>query len=256
MHDYSTALYDVGIQVEVVCATRDIGIQCDFTERITSTPVRELFVPPNFIETCASDDNLSDSSYHDSQCSSVNESLESSQHTNDINGKCYLVFESALMLLFSICKFCCSSANHVTKTTVGSLLIVSTYCENCLKKCEWKSQPFIRNIPAGNILTSAAILFSGSLPSKALRFFNVLNCPTITKRTFFDHQRLYLQPAINVVWELKQDILLDQLRHKRDELAFGGDGRADSPGHSAKYGSYTLMELSSSKVVDFQLVQV
>ena len=82
MHDYSTALYDVGIQVEVVCATRDIGIQCDFTERITSTPVREHFVPPNFIETRASDDNLNDSSYHDSQCSSVNESLESSQHTS------------------------------------------------------------------------------------------------------------------------------------------------------------------------------
>ena len=34
-----------------------------------------------------------------------------------------------------------------------------------------------------------------------------------------------------------------------------GDGRADSPGHSAKYGSYTLIELSN-KVVDFQLVQV
>uniref|UniRef100_A0AAV2JS75 Uncharacterized protein n=1 Tax=Knipowitschia caucasica TaxID=637954 RepID=A0AAV2JS75_KNICA len=31
--------------------------------------------------------------------------------------------------------------------------------------------------------------------------------------------------------------------------------RADSPGHSAKYGSYTLMELESEKVLDIQLVQ-
>lgn len=49
---------------------------------------------------------------------------------------------------------------------------------------------------------------------------------------------------------------MNHLKCKKDGLAFGGDGRADSPGHSAKYGSYTLLELSSSKVVDFQLVQV
>ena len=35
-----------------------------------------------------------------------------------------------------------------------------------------------------------------------------------------------------------------------------GDERADSPGHSAKYGSYTFVELTCSKVVDFQLIQV
>ena len=35
-----------------------------------------------------------------------------------------------------------------------------------------------------------------------------------------------------------------------------GDGRADSPGHCAKCGSYTFVELTCSKVVDFQLIQV
>ncbi|KAL0993872.1 hypothetical protein UPYG_G00114980 [Umbra pygmaea] len=31
--------------------------------------------------------------------------------------------------------------------------------------------------------------------------------------------------------------------------------RADSPGHSAKYGSYTLMHMDSNSIVDLQLVQ-
>ena len=31
------------------------------------------------------------------------------------------------------------------------------------------------------------------------------------------------------------------------DLDLGGDGRCDSPGHCAKYGKYTLMELSSKK---------
>ena len=36
----------------------------------------------------------------------------------------------------------------------------------------------------------------------------------------------------------------------------GGDGRADSPGYSAKFGSYTVMELKRDVVIDVQLVQV
>lgn len=35
-----------------------------------------------------------------------------------------------------------------------------------------------------------------------------------------------------------------------------GDGRADSPGHSAKYGSYTVIDSTCDKVIDFKLVQV
>ena len=39
-------------------------------------------------------------------------------------------------------------------------------------------------------------------------------------------------------------------------MQVGGDGRADSPGHSAKYGTYSLIELSCNNIVDFELVQV
>ena len=40
------------------------------------------------------------------------------------------------------------------------------------------------------------------------------------------------------------------------KLALSGDGRADSPGHSDKYGSYTVIEMSCNKVVYYKLVQV
>ena len=36
----------------------------------------------------------------------------------------------------------------------------------------------------------------------------------------------------------------------------GGDGRCDSRGHSAKYGSYSLMDAEQNKILDSQLVQV
>ena len=35
-----------------------------------------------------------------------------------------------------------------------------------------------------------------------------------------------------------------------------GNGRSDSPGHNAKYGTYSLMDEASGNIIDFSLVQV
>ena len=114
----------------------------------------------------------------------------------------------------------------------------------------------IGNIPAGNIRLSAAILFAGALPTKALRIFSILSCSCISPGTFFRHQRQYLLPEISTIWKSKQCALLKNLKDQKKKLALSGDGRADSPGHSAKYGSYTVIEMSCNKVVDYRLVQV
>ena len=169
---------------------------------------------------------------------------------------CFLVFESALVLLFSICRFCLSRTVDVSKVTIGSFLRVTQKCSNCRRKFVWESQSFIGNVPAGNLLTSPAILYAGALPTKALRVFSVLNCVTITLTTFFRHQRRYLQPAISSIWERQQLSLISSLKDQIKKLSLSGDGRADSPGHCAKYGSYTVLEMTCNKVVDYRLVQV
>ena len=43
---------------------------------------------------------------------------------------------------------------------------------------------------------------------------------------------------------------------KDTELWLSGDGRCDSPGHNAKYRTYTMIDQSSDKIVDFEIVQV
>ena len=111
------------------------------------------------------------------------------------------------------------------------------------------------NIPAGNIYTSAAILYTGAFPAKTLRIFRILNCATITCKTFFRHQSNILQPAIQLTWERNQLSLFQRMKAQQRNLVLSGDGRADSPGHSAKYGSYTVIDMSCNKVMDFKLVQ-
>ena len=44
---------------------------------------------------------------------------------------CYIVFESALLLLFSVCRNCLSKAVEITKTTQGSLLRIKQTCTHC-----------------------------------------------------------------------------------------------------------------------------
>ncbi|ELT87692.1 hypothetical protein CAPTEDRAFT_204258 [Capitella teleta] len=41
-----------------------------------------------------------------------------------------------------------------------------------------------------------------------------------------------------------------------EQCVIGGDGRAHTPGHCAKYGSYTVMDLKRRQILDTQLVQV
>ena len=58
------------------------------------------------------------------------------------------------------------------------------------------------------------------------------------------------------VWASQQADMISKLKDSGRLLCMGGDGRADSPGHSAKYGTYTVMDLNDNKVLDLQLVQV
>lgn len=83
-----------------------------------------------------------------------------------------------------------------------------------------------------------------------------IGCASISRNSFFRHQRQFLYPAIFQLWDMKQQSFFSQFAQEGTPLVLGGDGRADSPGHSAKYGSYSVLELNHNIILDIQLVQV
>ena len=107
--------------------------------------------------------------------------------------------------------------------------------------------------PVGNVLLSWSILFSGGLPSQLLRALQSINIAGISSRTFFRHQSKYLNNVVNNVWFSQRNTLFNELQGTG--LVVGADGRCDSMGHSAKYGSYTAMDLDRNKVLTVELVQ-
>ena len=82
----------------------------------------------------------------------------------------------------------------------GSMIKVKQTCELWDHTREWCSQPMVGNKPAWNLLMSAGILFSGSIPSKVLKMFKTCNIACISTSTFMNHQSYYLYPSIAHVW--------------------------------------------------------
>ncbi|CAN7942298.1 unnamed protein product, partial [Ixodes hexagonus] len=164
----------------------------------------------------------------------------------------YIVFESCLLQLFRQCITCQAPCSISTKTE-GTPLILTAVCPFEHSRT-WHSQPLIHDKGAGNLLLCAGIAFTGSSPVKVLRLLRLINIKPVAERTYFLYQNCFLLPAIERVWSREQESLLAERRGKRVCLA--GDGRFDSPGHSAKYMTYTFMEMRTSKVVYFVQVQL
>ncbi|XP_077864721.1 uncharacterized protein LOC144350407 [Saccoglossus kowalevskii] len=113
----------------------------------------------------------------------------------------------------------------------------------------------IGSIPSGNLRLSCGILFAGALASKGLRVFQFMNMRSISTDTFMKHQRHYLPPAVMEVWENLRGKYIDDALQNGRSLCIGGDGRCDTPGHSAKFGSYSVMDLDNGTMIDIQLVE-
>ena len=172
-----------------------------------------------------------------------------------------MVFEQNLLELFTNCPLCAGrSRGHIDNSGSGhgTLIRIIQKCEepNCAYTRTWDSQPWSNQTPVGNLMLSAAILFSGSQISQVLSLLHILNMKSYARSTYQHHQHAYVIPTVINGWKALQADLIDELRTIEGGLQLAGDCRNDSPGHSAKYGTYTLVEQTTKKVVDIQLVQV
>ncbi|KAJ8362706.1 hypothetical protein SKAU_G00115370 [Synaphobranchus kaupii] len=218
--------------------TREIGCQ---TDPPSCTPAKG----PRF-------DVTDDSSFHPK----ITDNTISERASNDTPShktRKFIVYEDNLMELFKKCPLCSRSCVLATRT-LGTLLHVNQTCPYCEHSFSWNSQPYVNNIPAGNLQLSAAILFSGSSFAKTHKFMNALHLQGISEATYLKHQANLLFPTINLQRKRDQDVLITDAT-EGGEVMLAGDVRTDSPGHCSKYGNYTMMDLKANKILDFQLEQ-
>ena len=169
-----------------------------------------------------------------------------------------IVFKSCLLELLCRCPSCGQPSSVDETNRMGTYVSYRQTCSRCLESHRWATQPMVggTNFPAGNLQLSAAISFSGASLAKTLRVLDMMHIPVFDDSTYFRHCRLFIHPTIYSFWTDHQDKLVQRLAEMEGGLVLAGDARSDSPGHSAKYNSYTFMETRINKVVDIQLIQV
>jgi hypothetical protein len=240
---------EIGIQCDLLCATSspEDGLHdTDDTEEVDDQVADPDYVPEM-------DDESGDSDCEEDSISSRGELLNASVPPKD--EKQFLVSETALHTLLNKCRLCDNTSNVVLTHQLGTMCtFLATCTSNSKHTFQWQSQSLLSGMPTGNLRCASMILFAGASPSKTLTMFKHMNMPMFSSRTYFQIQSCYLVPATMSVWKTQQDIELAAVRGI--DLVLGGDARCDSPGHSAKYGTYTLMDIKNTKVLECQLVQV
>ncbi|KAJ4942396.1 hypothetical protein JOQ06_012262 [Pogonophryne albipinna] len=193
-----------------------------------------------------------------SESSDEEPSKEPLQQTNvDLNAADkFIVCQTQLMSLFPICPSCCGETQGNVEQQEGTYIKIKQVCAACGYEHFWQNQPMLyRNMPACNLLLSGAIHFSGCMATQTIRMLKLLGLQCISVGTFFRHQRLYTIPTIVQAWQNEQAGIIRELKEMGGGLILSGDCRSDSPGHCAKYGTYSLIEDRINKVLDLQLVQ-
>ena len=165
-----------------------------------------------------------------------------------IKDRKYIVFESQLMALFHRCHSC-GQAVKLETSVLGTLLVVNGTCPDVL---HWQSQPMVRGMAAGNLLLSAAILLCGLTFTGIANLAHLLNLAMLGERRFYDLQREYVYPVVHTTYVRQQEAVVEYLRG--NQLHLSGDGRCNSPGYSAKYATYSLMDSATDLILDYSLV--
>ena len=164
----------------------------------------------------------------------------------------FLVFKSQVMQLFQRCHRCGLEVKLETSIR-GTLLVVNGTCPDG-HVLQWQSQPMIRGMAAGNLLLSAAILLCGLTFTSIANLADVFNLAVFSERYFYRLQKEYLYPVVHTNYIRQQEAVIEYLRG--NQLHLSGDGRCDSPGYSAKYGTYSLMDSATDLILDYSLIQV
>jgi solute carrier family 8 (sodium/calcium exchanger) len=114
--------------------------------------------------------------------------------------------------------------------------------------CEKRGQKVFVN----TLLMAASILITGNNFEKVRTLFTFLGTGFLSASTFHRIQRNYVVPEVSSLWEEMKKEIWAVLNN--ETLILCGDGRSDSPGFSAKYGTYLLMEQFLEVIVDLEVI--
>ncbi|XP_013383831.1 uncharacterized protein LOC106154126 [Lingula anatina] len=173
-----------------------------------------------------------------------------------VGQSCFLTYESSIRLLLEeLLPPCpCSKKYVVSFQKSGTGTYVKWSCPDGHGGGQWCSQPKLNlGMLAGDFFWSTSLLFSGNNYRKVRFMSQWMNSGFVSEKTYYAIQRDYGIPAVEHHFRQMQDEILASCQNK--EVIIAGDGRMDSPGHSAQYCTYVVTNYETGDVLDIQVVE-
>ena len=151
----------------------------------------------------------------------------------------------------------CGEKLSYSVTSCGSRVEIVWKCSQGHYK-RWESSEVLaiknnNNTYLNDSLQAAAIILSGNNYEKFSLLAKALNLNLISTSTFNRFQKHCAEPVVRDIWTKMNGLIVEILK-QYDEICLCGDGRSDSPGHSARYCVYSLMEHATHVIVDFEVL--
>ncbi|XP_050064701.1 uncharacterized protein LOC114122846 [Aphis gossypii] len=240
--DINSSLMSLSPRQSYDDTVNDKGIQCEIGNEIYRC-LGTIYYDTSFNylsdENSSSEDDTNDKDSESMIDTSMNE--------------CFIVFWESLLVLFKSCNICSGKIIKLKHFVQGAFLSINTICEEG-HLYQWSSQKKNGTRPEGNILIGASLTLSGILFNQMTVFCETLKLAFFSRTSYDKIIRNYTEPVINAIWSEHKKSNFLELKSS-DKIWLAGDGQFDSPGFCAKYCTYTLMDLNSSKIIDFKLVQ-
>lgn len=150
----------------------------------------------------------------------------------------------------------CGSVITYSSNEKGSVSILSWSCARGHSGI-WRSSEVLKvtknnNVYVNDILIPAAVVLSGNHYYKFSNLCQAMNLQIPSGQSYLNSQKHFIMPTVIELW----DQMTSETRKflAEQDVCLLGDGRSDSPGHSAKYCTYIMMDSDTEVVVDMQIV--
>ena len=151
------------------------------------------------------------------------------------------------------CKQCGQPGRIVKHSFIGSVVEITITCKN-QHQWKWSSSAMLNRVYAINIQLLAAVILSGNLFVKFSLLARFLNLAIPSEATLYRVAKLYVYPQVYSWWDKMQKLLFELFGNRKVNVA--ADGRNDSPGYSATYCNYTLMDTESNLILHQEIIDV
>lgn len=162
----------------------------------------------------------------------------------------FIVFEEAILKIFSKCGHCGSKCIVTKENQIGSLCTICSRCTTGAHYFEWTTGPSVFKMSAFHLMFASSILATGIKSSKSFSTI-ALGIPNLKQRELSNILKNYTIPAVYKVWQEVQSANLQEIENEPIVIA------SDMPvGHTGLFGSGSTLDMKRNIILDTQVIKV